>query len=144
MLRATASGLEDETIIAEALATLCGDEEAVEIEKTTSYHGSPVYLVSATITKKGACNNTLASLGVDALNDIEAELEQKFDEANNIHFRLDLTDFVNGQATISQPGDKATLKGMIKVEVYPNQDPMEQAIAVISQARAKAERMESE
>ena len=41
-MRATSSGLEDETVIATALSWLIGDESAVEMERTKSWHGSPV------------------------------------------------------------------------------------------------------
>ena len=45
----TASGIEDYQIHADALSWVIGDSEAVDIEQTKSYHGSPIYLVKAEI-----------------------------------------------------------------------------------------------
>ena len=44
--RATASGVADETVVADAIAWLVGDPELVDIEPTTSYHGSKIHMVT--------------------------------------------------------------------------------------------------
>ena len=79
--RATASGLADETVVADALAWLVNDNEAVEIERTTSYHGSELHMIEAKITRKGPALKALAMLGRDNLNTILNELEQRLDES---------------------------------------------------------------
>ena len=111
--RATASGVEDEMILAEALATLIGDEEAVEIEQTNSYHGSPIYMVSARLTRSGPAQKALSNIGKENLKVILSELETRLDETNVIHFRLDQSDLISGILTLSQPGGKATVKGCL-------------------------------
>ena len=132
--RATASGLEDEMILAEALATLIGDEEAIEIERTDSYHGSSIHIVSAKLTRAGAAQKALANIGKNNLQVILSELTTRLDEANVIHFRLDQNDLINGILTLSQPGGQATVKGQTKIQVYPGQDPLEEAKDTINKA----------
>ena len=137
--RATASGIEDEMILAEALATLIGDEEAVEIERTTSYHNSPIHMISAKLTRSGPAQKALANIGKENLQVILSELSTRLDEANNIHFRLDQGDLINGKLTLSTPGGLATEKGQTKIQVYPGQTPLEEAQSTIRKAIAICE-----
>ncbi|NCG43264.1 MAG: hypothetical protein GWO84_06985 [Euryarchaeota archaeon] len=132
--RATASGVEDEMILAEALATLIGDEEAVEIEQTNSYHGSPIHMVSARLTRSGPAQKALSNIGKENLKVILSELETRLDETNVIHFRLDQSDLISGILTLSQPGGKATVKGQTKIQVYPGQNPLLEAKGTIQKA----------
>ena len=132
--RATASGIEDEMVLAEALATLIGDEEAIEIERTNSYHNSPIHMVSAKLTRSGPAQKALANIGKENLQTILSELITRLDEANVIHFRLDQSDLISGILTLSQPGGQATVKGQTKIQVYPGQDPLEEAQITIKNA----------
>ena len=137
--RATASGIEDEMILAEALASLIGDEEAVEIERTTSYHNSPIHMISAKLTRSGPAQKALANIGKENLQVILSELSTRLDEANNIHFRLDQGDLINGKLTLSTSGGLATVKGQTKIQVYPGQTPLEEAQSTIRKAIAICE-----
>ena len=137
--RATASGIEDEMILAEALATLVGDEEAVEIERTTSYHNSSIHMISAKLTRSGPAQKALANIGKENLQIILSELNSRLDETNIIHFRLDQSDLIDGILTLSKPGGLATVKGQTKIQVYPGQDPLEEAQITISKAIAICE-----
>ena len=137
--RATASGIEDEMILAEASATLIGDEEAVEIERTTSYHNSPIHMISAKLTRSGPAQKALANIGKENLQVILSELSTRLDEANNIHFRLDQGDLINGKLTLSTSGGLATVKGQTKIQVYPGQTPLEEAQSTIRKAIAICE-----
>ncbi|MGY8735729.1 MAG: RNA-binding domain-containing protein [Candidatus Poseidoniales archaeon] len=132
--RATASGIEDEMVLAEALATLIGDEEAVEIEQTNSYHGSPIHIVSARLTRAGPAQKALSNIGKENLKVILSELETRLDETNVIHFRLDQSDLISGILTLSQPGGQATIKGQTKIQVYPGQSPLLEAKSTIQKA----------
>ena len=132
--RATASGVEDEMVLAEALATLIGDEEAVEIEQTNSYHGSPIHIVSAILTRSGPAQKALSNIGKENLKVILSELDTRLDETNTIHFRLDQSDLISGILTLSQPGGQATIKGQTKIQVYPGQNPLLEAKSTIQKA----------
>ena len=131
--RATASGLADETVVADALAWLVNDDEAIEIERTTSYHGSELHMIEAKITRKGPALKALAMLGSDNLNTILNELEQRLDESNTIHFRLDFNALIDGLVQLTD-GQSQTVKGQTKVQVFPGQEGITEAANTIHAA----------
>jgi len=133
--QSTASGLEDEYIHAAALAWLVGDEEAISIERMNSYHGSAVHLVTAEIKKRGKATKSLSRLGNTVLNSLKSELDSRLDNDNVIHIRLDLIDLLAGKLTLTTPGDRPTVKGRAKLEVYPGNEPIDVAIATIDDAK---------
>jgi len=139
--RATASGLADENVVADALAWLIGDEEAIEIERTTSYHGSELHMIEAKITRKGPALKALAMLGGVNLQTILDELEQRLDESNTIHFRLDFNALIDGVVQLAE-GDGPTVKGQTKVQVFPGQEGRSEAIAMLLAAIEIANRAE--
>ena len=140
----TASGLEDETIHAAALAWLVGDDDAVIIERMSSYHGSAVHMVSAELTRRGPATKSLARLGQETLEQLGSELSMRMDEENVIHIRLDLLDLIAGKVTLTLPGDRATIKGKTKLQVYPGDDVIDIANQTLSQAIELAQRLNLE
>jgi RNA binding exosome subunit len=132
--RATASGLADETVVADALAWLIDDDEAVEIERTTSYHGSEIHMVEAKTTRKGPALKALARLGSGNLQTIIDEIDQRIDESNTVHFRLDFNALINGEAHLATPGNGPTVKGQTKVQVFPGQEGRSEAITTLQNA----------
>ena len=136
--QSTASGLEDEYIHAAALGWLVGDDEAVLIERMNSYHGSPIHLITAEIKKRGKATKSLSILGVDVLNSLKSELTNRLDENNVIHIRLDLLDLLGGKLTLTSPGDRPTVKGKAKLEVYPGSEAIDVAIETIDKAKTAA------
>lgn len=140
--RATASGLADETVVADALAWLIDDVEAVEIERTTSYHGSEIHMIEARTSRKGPALKALARLGAANLQTIIDEIDQRLDEANTIHFRLDFNALINGEAHLAPPGNGPTVKGQTKVQVFPGQEGRGEAIASLHAAIEIANRGE--
>ena len=137
----TASGLEDEVVVDDALAWLVGDSEAVSIEETTSYHGSSVHLVTAVLERKGPATRSLSRLGVEVLSQLENELDSRMDENNVIHIRLDLLDLLAGKVSLTTPGGRPTLKGRTKLQVYPGDDAREIAIETLGKAREESSRL---
>tara|TARA_B100001094_G_C18035469_1_gene722272 strand:- start:99 stop:539 length:441 start_codon:yes stop_codon:yes gene_type:complete len=132
--QSTASGVEDEYIHASALSWLVGNEEAVEIERMNSYHGSPIHLVTAELKRRGQATKSLSRLGKEALVFLESQFDKIIDEDNVIHIRLDLHDLLAGKVTITDPGEKPTVKGRAKLEVYPGNDVMDIASETIANA----------
>jgi len=120
--KSTASGVEDEYIHAEALSWLVGDEDAVQIERMNSYHGSPVHLITAEINRRGKATKSLSRLGKNTLEQIKSKFGKLIDEDNVIHIRLDLHDLLAGKITLTTPGDRPTIKGRAKLEIYPGND----------------------
>ena len=139
--RATVGAVEDETVVAEAIAWLVGDPELVDIERTTSYHGSEIHMVTGVCKKKKQSLTSLAQIGEENLQTLAQEIEQRYDENNTLHFRLEFNSFVNGEAVLASPGHASTIKCHTKVEVYPGQNPKEECLKVIEQAIEQSEKM---
>ena len=87
--QSTASGVEDEYLHASALSWLVGDDDAVEVERMDSYHGSPIHIIRAELKRRGPATKSLSRLGVEVLKSLEEELDSRMDENNVIHIRLD-------------------------------------------------------
>jgi hypothetical protein len=56
------------------------------------------------------------------------------DENNVIHIRLDLLDLLAGKVSLTIPGDRPTVKGKAKLEVYPGNNPIDVAKSTLDQA----------
>ncbi len=136
--RATASAVADETVVADAIAWLVGDPEMVNIEQTTSYHGSGLHMVSGVSKKKANSLNSLSRIGTENLQALLEDLEIRFDENNTLHFRLDLNEFIDGQVVLAAPGEVITIKCHTKVEVYPGQVALDECKKVLQAAMVKA------
>ena len=132
--RVTASGLEDEILIANAISELIGNDELVEIEKTTSYYGSSIHLISAVTKKNKLAIKSLSKLGIENLNLLSASLEDRLDENNTLHFRIGLDELIRGDLVIVSSNVKS-VKGQTKLEVYPGQSPLEEANNILSLAK---------
>ena len=137
--KSTSSGVEDEYIHAAALSWLVGSDEYVEIERLNSYHGSPVHSVTAEINKRSKATKSLARLGKVALESLLLELNQRMDESNVIHIRLDLLDLLSQKITLAVSGGRRTVKGRAKLEVYPGSNPEDVASELIRTSIATAD-----
>ena len=132
-LRVTSSGLEDENLIADAISLLIGDSELVELEKTNSYHGSSIFLISATTRKNKVALSTISKLGLKNLEDLQSTIEQRLDENNTLHFRIGLDELIDGEVIIVKPNRKS-IKCQLKLEVYPGQSVTEQTNLFLQEA----------
>ncbi len=136
--RVTSSGLEDEMVIAEAISVLIGKEDLVEIEKTTSHHGSNIFIINASTKQNKVALNSLSNLGKELLDELISSIEERLDENNTIHFRLDLDDLISGYVNLLI-GNKKSVKCRAKLEVYPGQSAVEEATKILSSAKEIAE-----
>ncbi|MCH1421868.1 MAG: hypothetical protein L7U62_00050 [Candidatus Poseidoniaceae archaeon] len=137
--RATVGAVEDEKVVTEAVAWLVGDPDAVDIEQTTSYHGSDMYMVTGVSKKKQQSLASLARIGKKNLETLSNELDLRYDENNTLHFRLDFHSFINGEAVLAVPGKGASIKCHTKVEVYPGQNAIDECRKVLKLALSKVE-----
>ena len=122
--RATASGIDNLPSITDAMTWLCGKEDLVSIDRTTSYHGSEINLVIAKVSKNQDINRMIAKLTTEDLSEIAENLEQRIDENNTLHFRLCLDSLVGGIVKIVG-ADHKSVKCSIKIESYPGQNAVE-------------------
>ena len=139
--KSTASGLEDEYVHAAALSWLVGNDEAVEIERMNSYHGSAIHIISAELKKRGQATKSLARLGGSVLSQLKNELDSRMDDDNVIHIRLDLLELLAGRISLTVPGDRPTVKGRAKLEVYPGNEPMDVAKETLDDAISAAKKL---
>ena len=73
------------------MAWLIGDEDAVEMDRSTSYHGPELTLISASTANKRKAMRSLAKLGEVNLKQLQNELVQRMDDEHVLHFRLTLS-----------------------------------------------------
>ncbi|MGB1587372.1 MAG: RNA-binding domain-containing protein [Poseidonia sp.] len=132
--RATGSALSNTDAIADAMAWLIGDEEDVQLDQSTSYHGPVLMLVEAKTSKKRKALSSLARLGSDALNTVLETLPERLDEDHVVHFRLVLDNLVNGEIVLAKGSGTGHVKGQAKFEVYPGKPALEQITETIQQA----------
>ena len=85
-------------------------------------------MIHARIMKKKAAKISLANLGVDFLQRLadKDELSARIDDQNVLHVRLSLSALANGSIEFSE-GVEEQVKGRIKIEVYPGQEPVQNA-----------------
>lgn len=136
------SAVAEESVVADAVAWLVGDSNLVEIEQTTSYHGSVMYMVTGRSKKKANSLKSLSRIGAENLQSLLEDIAVRFDENNTLHFRLDFNAFIDGEVLLAQPGQVVTIKCHTKVEVYPGQTPIEECKKVLLAALQKAEAVE--
>ncbi|MBT3657679.1 MAG: hypothetical protein HN544_05740 [Euryarchaeota archaeon] len=63
------------------------------------------------------------------------------DDSNVIHIRLDLLDLLAGKVTLTVPGERTTIKGRAKLEVYPGNVVDEVAFNTLDKAIEDAKRL---
>lgn len=131
---ATASALEDEEIIAQALDWLTGEGNGVEIEREKSYHGAIMHRISCNITKKSPAVNSIPRMGEVVLNQILDSIEQRLDDENTLHIRLDLNELIKARITLGDPKDSPTVKCRIKLQVWPGEECIDVARKLLEDA----------
>ena len=140
--RAPASAVAEQTVVADAIAWLVGDSEMVNVEQTTSYHGSVVHMVTGISKKKANSLKSLSRIGKENLQSLLEDLTVRFDENNTLHFRIDFNAFIGGEVILAAPGEVASIKCHTKVEVYPGQDSLDECKKVLTAAMQKADTSE--
>lgn len=126
--------MSDVDVLIEALAWLIGDVEAVKTDKSSSYHGPELTLVSATTSNKRKAMRSFARLGESNIQTLLRDLEQRTDDQNVLHFRLDLDGLIDGKVVLASDFGNATVKGQAKFEVYSGQPADEQRLSTLNEA----------
>jgi hypothetical protein len=60
------------------------------------------------------------------------------DEHNTFHFRLDLNSLIGGKIILSDASKPNTVKGQIKIEVYPGQTIENEFMSLIDDAKNRS------
>jgi RNA binding exosome subunit len=138
---ATASALGSTEVISDALNWLTGGEAEISREKIKSYHGAKMILLRAHIDRKKAAKQSISHLGAPLLKKLaeSGNLSKRIDDGNTLHIRLSISALVSGSIELSD-GAEEQVKGRIKLEVYPGQDPLENARNMLERASEIAEK----
>ena len=128
--RATASGIDNLSAIANAIAWLCGDIDLVNIDKTTSYHGSEINIITVKVAKNSDIKSVVEKLKLGNLSKLKVNLKQRIDENNTLHFRLCLNSIINEKIIVVDAEEKS-VKFSIKIEAYPGQNPMDNISSIL-------------
>ena len=142
--RATASALTNHEVVVEAMAWLIGDQDAVEVERSTSYHGAELWMVTAHSKKKSLAMKSLAVLCVKNLQILLNTLEERLDEDHVLYLRLNLDDLISSKLTLAESSGTGTVKGQAKIEVYPGKDALEQTQLTLQAAIEVAQKRKDE
>ena len=138
MFSTIASGLQDINLITKSLEWLCNKKEIVEIEKTTSYHGSPITLMKIKLSRSQS-RMTLSRLGGDILNKLIEESEDRLDDENRLHFRLNQNELVKGKISMGNINENS-IKIIAKIEVYPGEQPLMILQKLLTESLERCER----
>jgi RNA binding exosome subunit len=128
--RTTSSGIDNLATIVDAMTWLCGDEELLSIDRTTSYHGSEINLISSHISKNRDIKSFVEKLKQTDLLEISENLTDRIDDSNILHFRICLDSLISGEISLAD-ADEKTVKCSIKIEAYPGQNAIEQIANVL-------------
>jgi RNA binding exosome subunit len=121
----TASGVDDTKVIIDSLEWLAGGETEIIVDKSTSYHGSKVCLISFKLTKNKQVKQFIGRLKTIDTSLISQNLAEKIDQNNTLHIRLCLDSLIGEKILITNSTQKS-VKCNIKVEVYPGQTVQEE------------------
>tara|TARA_B100001741_G_scaffold665_1_gene555 strand:+ start:1237 stop:1656 length:420 start_codon:yes stop_codon:yes gene_type:complete len=128
--RTTSSGIDNLATIVDAMTWLCGDEELLSIDRTTSYHGSEINLITSHISKNRDIKSFVEKLKQTDLLEISENLTDRIDDSNILHFRICLDSLISGEISLAD-ADEKTVKCSIKIEAYPGQNAIEQIANVL-------------
>ena len=123
--RTTSSGIDNLATIVDAMTWLCGDEELLSIDRTTSYHGSEINLITSHISKNRDIKSFVEKLKQTDLLEISENLTDRIDDSNILHFRICLDSLISGEISLAD-ADQKTVKCSIKIEAYPGQNAIDQ------------------
>ena len=139
---ATSSGVSSTEAIAAALNWLTGGEAEISREKVKSYHGTRMTMLRVQIPRKKAARESIAHLGPQFLGLLAQSdnLVDRIDDENVLHIRLSLSSLVRGSIELSE-GAEEQIKGRVKLEVYPGQDPIENAREMLEVSADRATKL---
>jgi len=138
MLSTTASGLHDRELLVKGIEWLCGKTKIVTLEKTTSYHGSPITILKVKLSRSQS-RMALSRLGGTLLNVLISEIQSRLDDENRLHFRISQNDLVEGKITLANNNENI-IKLVAKIEVYPGEKAIDVALKLLKESLERCER----
>ena len=139
---ATSSALGSTDRIVEALNWITGGLSEITHEKVKSYHGAKMILLRAQIKRKKDAKQSICHLGPDFLKTMAnlPDLSERIDEDNVLHIRLNISSLMGQSIDFPEQGSGEDVKGRIKLELYPGDNPVEKARDMLGNAAIIAEK----
>ena len=112
-VRMNASGLDDLSVIRNAMSWFVGHDSNIVEETTTSYYGSSVYIFSTKIKKNKLIDETFNKFETQEIQKMISMLDSRLDDENSFHFRISHNELIDGKVKIANP-ELRTVKCKIK------------------------------
>jgi RNA binding exosome subunit len=124
-IRTTVSSFMDVAVVKSAIQWLVGDEIEIHLDKTTSYHGTQIQMLSVEL-KKNRDIETFFSKILSIFNeDFFDRIEERIDDSFVFHLRLDADHLIEKAIIVHENQKHHVMKCEAKIAVYPQQNPVE-------------------
>ena len=110
---------EDEDRVREALSIFVSPD-SITVTNAVGYFGNPIKILDATLKKRDGLaffRILKEQIAEEDLARLHSELEQRLDESNELHFRLDKQAAFQGRVCLTDSGDAIAISAL--VESYP-------------------------
>ena len=114
--RTFAHATEDEERVEQALKFASGAEEITK-SKSEGYHGNPIVVMEAKISRSREIKAFFASLPIDDVQHLLDTLERRVDEESMFFLRLDKQAAFEGRIAMAEDDDVISVRG--KIKSYP-------------------------
>ncbi len=114
--RTFAHATEDESRVEQALRFVSGAEEVTK-SRSEGYHGNPIVVVEARITRSKEMKSFFASLDAADMQKLIDTLELRVDEESMFFLRLDKQVAFEGRSVLADHDDIISVRG--KIKSYP-------------------------
>lgn len=114
--RTFAHATEDEEKVERALKFASGAEEITK-SRSEGYHGNPIMVMEAKITRSREIKGFLASLPADDVRRLLDTLERRVDDESMFFLRLDKQAAYEGHMALGENDDIISVRG--KIKSYP-------------------------
>ncbi|KQM11696.1 hypothetical protein AOA80_06575 [Methanomassiliicoccales archaeon RumEn M1] len=114
--RTFAHATEDEEKVEQALKLASGADEITR-SKSEGYHGNPIVVMEAKISRSKEIKEFFASLSVEDVQRLLDTLEIRIDEESMFFLRLDKQAAFEGRLTLGRNDDVISVRG--KIKSYP-------------------------
>jgi RNA binding exosome subunit len=114
--RTFAHATEDEEKVEQALKLASGADEITR-SKSEGYHGNPIVVMEAKISRSKEIKEFFASLPVEDVQRLLDTLEIRIDEESMFFLRLDKQAAFEGRLTLGRNDDVISVRG--KIKSYP-------------------------
>lgn len=124
-IRTSVSSLMDEEITIQSLKWLFGTDVEVVQDRTTSYHGAILHVLSAELKRKKDISFFFSKIKPIFDEEFLQGLDQRIDDAHVVHFRLDADALIEKNIVLHNTKEHHVIKCEAKLEVYPQQTPID-------------------